>query len=233
MLIKEIISEIVNDLRALGLDDRVSKRYILSKLKDNAALFIKRENDLYRLFNYQDIWTTIDCLEMEQSNQIECCCISIDRCKSFMRSKHKLPTIYTYKGGPLIREVMSIDGTFTYQGTTPLGYKRILDREFKDKSLRYYWFENEHLVIPDSEVNVVRLTAYFRDVSKLSSINSCNEDENNKCINPLEEEFQCPSHLLSTVKTETINNLFHYYKRNVLDTNPNNDLNMKQGKQNQ
>lgn len=225
----EIVSEIINDLRSLNLDDHISKRYVLAKLQDNAALFIKRENELLRLYNYQDIWTTVSCIEMEPADVVECCCIRIEKCKFMMKSTLPLPDIYSYKGGPLIQEVLSMDGSQEYRLTTPRGYKRILDREFIDKNVKYFWIENDHIIIPDSRVKLVSLTAFFRNVSEAKQLNSCDDSGDNNCIRPLDEEFLCPAHLLSIVKESTITNLFNFYKRNQIDTLPDDDNNKKVG----
>lgn len=221
----EIISEIINDLRALQVDDRISSRYVLSKLRDKAALYIKRENDLFRLFDQQEIWTTIDCIEMVPADIVQCCDIQIEKCKFFMRSKYKIPDIYSYRNGSVIREVMSMDGSKNFLPTTPIKYKAILDREFLDKRLKYFWFENGYLIIPDSQVQSIRLTGYFQDISKAKEL-GCNPRPI-KCSNPLDEEFQCPSHLRAIVKQDTITDLFNFYGRKVKDENANDDLNKK------
>lgn len=52
---RDIISEISESIRAKTPDDRVSNRYILSKLINKTSFYIKRENDLFRLFDYDNI----------------------------------------------------------------------------------------------------------------------------------------------------------------------------------
>lgn len=217
MKVREIVSEIIGDLRGHSIDDRISQRYILSKLKDVAALYIKRENDQFRLFNQQDIWTTVDCIEMEEFDKAKCCDIQIDKCQFMMRSIEELPEIFSYKGGPVIRELISIDGSTSFSPTTPLGYMNIIDREFRDKRLKYFWIENKRLIIPDTNIKKVRITAYFRDPYEAKQIGCMPVDITKECMSALDEEFQCPTHLLSTVKEHTLNILMNSYKRVVPD----------------
>jgi len=223
---RAIISEITNDIKAYNIDDRVSQRYILNKLRDIAALYIKRENDVFRLYNQQDIWYTINCLEMEPADITKCCDIRIDNCKFLMRSVDELPEIFTYKGGAIIREVMSMDGSKNFLFTTPTAYRDITNREFIDKRLKYFWIENNHIIIPDSQVKSIKITAFWRDISKAKQLGCTNKDENT-CISPLDEEFQCPVHLLSTVKEQCLNQLLNGFKRVVPDEWGNSDNNMK------
>lgn len=217
MTVREITSELSHDIRAHSGDDRISPRYILSKLKDIAALLIKRENDQFRLFNQQDIWTTIDCLELQEFDKAKCCDIQIDKCRFMMRSVEELPEIFSYRAGPVIREVMSIDGSVNFLPTTPTGYKAILDREFRDKRLKYFWLENRRIVIPDSQVKKIKVTAYFRDHYEAKQVGCTETFTSNNCQSALDEEFQCPVHLLSTVKQECLNILLNSYKRVVPD----------------
>lgn len=228
---KEIVSEIINDLRALNIDDRVSSRYILSKLNSYVALYIKRENDQMRLFNFDNIWTTIECIRLEQSTNVECCEISIPRCSNWAKSRHKLPELFITKFGPAIRSVATVRRDLVFQKTTPRDYAKVLRRRYVNKEKRYYWLENNHLVIPDSEIELVTIEAYFRDNGIARLMSECDpgdcDNKKSSCYNPLEEEWICPSHLQSQVKQDTVSNLFSFYKRNIVDEIPNLDTNQK------
>jgi hypothetical protein len=215
---KEAISEVINDLKALRVDDRISERYVLSKLKHYNSLFLKRENDQLRLFWYDNIWLTVECIDMEEVPYSECADIRIPNVNQFVRSKNKVADIYSYKNGPLVRELMSLDEGNLYHITTPREYANILKREFPGTK-RYFWFRNGHLVIPKFSVKQVSITAVFKDPEKARAMSSCTD----KCMEPLEEEFPCPEHLYEVVKQETIKDLFTYYKRTIPDTTPNLD----------
>lgn len=219
---REVISEIINDVRALGVDDRISERYVLSKLRTQLGLFLKREGDQLRLPYYDHIWTTIPCLEMETVDVQECLGITNSKITSVTRSKLSLPEIYSYKNGPIIKEVMSIDEGNVYQPSSPIDFNKIIKRDFVG-NLRYYWFRNGHLLIPNGP-DVVHFTACFVQQSAATALCSCNPTA---CVDIMEDEFPCPAHLLSTVKQETIKDIFSFYKRNVLDEVNDSDTNTK------
>lgn len=224
---RQIISDIVNDLRAVNLDDRVSKKYILTKLRDFAALFIKRDAELRRLLNISDIWVEVQCVELEQRPLVECCEIDIPNCTMVMRSIKKIPETFetTYKE---LLEVHNPIYAKEFKQITPKEYKNIKSREFQDKRMKYYWISNGYLIIPDSLVEIVTLRGAFINPAEAKKLNSCDsgEDENG-CVSVLDQMFVCPDYLLPVVKQEVLKDLFNFYKRNVLDETPNINTNIK------
>lgn len=223
---RQIISDITNDLRALNLDDRVSKRYIHNKLRDFAALFIKRDADLRRLFNISDLWTEVQCVEMCPSSLVECCDIDIPNCTVIMKSKHKIPETYEtfYKE---ILEVYNPVFAKEFKQITPKEYKDIKLREFQDKRIKYFWLSNGYLIIPDTMIDVVVLRGAFINPADAKKLNSCGDNDSSSCVGILDQPFVCPDYLLAVVKQETLKDLFNFYKRNVLDEKPNINTNLK------
>lgn len=216
---REVISEVVNDLRALGVDDHVSLRYILAKLQGYTAIFVKREADLRRLYRSSDIWTTIECFKLRPAVVSECCNITIPFCNSLMKSVEKLPETYSTNFGNVIREVSSINNTVLFEQVTPRQYQAIKLRPFHSKKKKYYWIENGYLVVPDSDVELVKVTGYFKDPDAAKRASACSEQEDS-CNSPLDEKFTCPEYLLQVVKQETIKDLFNFYKRVIPDQAP-------------
>ncbi len=254
---REIISEVVGDLRALQVDDYISERYVLSKLKNVNALLLKRENDQFRLYDDNNVWFPIECLEMEELDPKA----YPDGCKgsnvfnkiyNYTRSKYGIPQLYSSKIGPLIREIQTLDDAGTYQPTTPTEYARIVNREFQNPNIRYYWFDGmQRLVIPNSATRMVTMVASFREPWKAMLIDACKNNSMTVvstvpngdvcattsvstatvptlCPEPLDDPFLCPTHLVSTVKEMATKDLFDFYKRDITDPVPDNDNNSKQ-----
>jgi len=228
---KEIVSEIINDLRALNIDDRISSRYVLSKLRGFLALYIKRENDQRKLYDYDTLWLTVPCVEMEPANDIECCGVVIPKCKTWMRSKKAIPEIYITGQGPAIQQLQSARGDIVFIKSTLKDYLKASARRWQNKENKYFWIENNHLVVPDSEIELVTLVAYFKDKKAGKELSGCPEtdcgEKDPKCNLPMDEDFDCPDYLLAQVKQDTITNLFNFYKRNIVDDVPNLSTNQK------
>lgn len=227
---KQFVSEVVNDLRALNIDDRISSRYILSKARGFVELYIKRENDQRRLYDYDNIWLTVPCVEMVPSNDVECCGIVIPKCRNWMKSKEPIPELYLTVFGPCVRDVRSIRGDIEFYKSTPRDFEKAMKRRYIDHSVKYYWLENGHLVTPDTENSLVDITGFWKDRKKAKALSSCPQGcdpEDVICNMPMDEEFDCPGYLEAQVKQDTVANLFNFYKRNVVDDIPNLSTNQK------
>lgn len=222
---RQIISDIITDLRAANLDDKVSKRFILNKLRAYAKTFIRQDAESRRLLNITDLWTDVSCVEMCEAPLVDCCNEDIPDCTTVMRSKHKIPPTYETSYGELL-EVFNPTYAKEFRQTTPKAYKNIKLREFRDKRIKYYWLSNGYLIIPDSMVRTVTLRGVFEDPAAAKKLDSC-YSENNPCISLLDQPFVCPDYLESVIKQATLQDLFGYYKRVTTDESPNLNNNLK------
>lgn len=224
---RQIISDITNDLRALDLDDRVSKKYILSKLRSYASLFIKRDADTRRLLNIAEIWTNIPCVELCEAPLVDCCDIDIPQCKTVMKSRKKIPELLQTLYKELI-QVFNPIYSKEFVATTPQQYKNIISREFVDQRIKYYWLSNGYLIVPDAMVSTVTIRGVFLNPSEALKLNSClSVDDASNCVGILDQPFTCPDYLISVVKQETLKDLFNFYKRITVDEEPNLNTNQK------
>lgn len=223
---RQIISDIVGDLRAVNLDDKVSKRYIHHKLLDFTALMIKRDTDNRRVLNISDIWLDVPCVEFEQVPLATVSNEDIPNCITVSRSKKKVPeTMETF-----YKELLEVHNPFyakEFRQITPKQYKDIKLREFQDKRIKYFWLQNGHIIIPDSLIAEATVRGVFINTAEAKKLSACNTV---KCISLLDERFICPDYLVPVVKQEVLKDLFNFYKRNILDEDPNLDTNDKQDK---
>lgn len=221
--VNDVISDVRNDLNAVNLDDYIPARYIHNKLLDNAKLFIKRDSDERKLQLYPSIWVTIDSFEMEESSLIGCSDISIPNCTRVMKSRLKLPDIYTTRYGYLMN-ISSIDFNTQFTQVTPREYALNKSRRYQNPKIKYFWIYNGYLIIPDSLVQTVTLRAIFTNKAHGLRIDSCSKDS---CIRMLSQEFTAPPHLLKDIKAATVQELAGIKKRIVPDEFPNLDSNEK------
>lgn len=226
---RQIISDIITDLRAANLDDKVSKRFILNKLRAYAKTFIKQDAESRRLLNLTDLWTDVACVEMCEYPLVDCCNEDIPDCTTVMRSKKKIPVTYETAYGELL-EVHNPIYAKEFRKKTPKEYKDIKLREFQDKRYKYYWMSNGYLIIPDSMVQSVRLRGVFEDPAAALKLDSCSTDRES-CPRLLDQPFICPDYLESVIKQETLKDLFGFYKRVTTDENPNLNNNIKVNEQ--
>lgn len=221
---RQIISDVINDLRAVDLDDKVSKRYILNKLRGYAALFIKRDAELRRLFGLAELWIEVPCVELCEAPIVDCCDVDIPGCTTVMRSVKEIPKTYQTMYREML-QVFNVQYAKEFRQITPQEYKNIIVREFQDPRIVYFWLQNKRLIIPNSLVTIVTLRGVFLNPSDAKKLNSCSEDD--KCASVLDEPFICPDYLVAVVKQETLKDLFSFYKRSVVDEEPNLNTNFK------
>jgi hypothetical protein len=225
---RQVISDIIGDLRAINLDDKVSKRYIHHKLLDYTALLIKRDADARRVVNISDIWLEVQCVEFEQVPLVDCCDVDVPNCTTVARSCKKIPeTMETFYKELL--EVHNLTYAKEFRQITPKEYKNIKLRPFQDKRIKYFWFSNGHIVIPDCLIESATIRGVFINTAEAKKLSSCYE-QSSKCVGILDERFVCPDYLVPAVKQQVLQDLFNFYKRSILDEDPNLDTNDKQDK---
>jgi len=229
MIIRELISEIRNSLRSVDVDNWVPGKFIYSKAIGITSLFIKREADDKRLFRYTELWTPIDCLEMEEQDLIQCCNVSIPNCKKVMVSVETLPKMFSTRFGYLLN-VTSVDYDRDYTPNTPQSFKYTQSREFNDPNKRYFWFERGKLVIPiisKTQAGPERVTVrgIFINKAEALKLNSCEKETG--CIRFMDQEFVAPEHLLQDIKNATVLDILKTNRQIVPDENTELNANRK------
>ena len=198
--VREMISDVRQDLNSVNLDQWIPAKYIHRKLIDVAGLFIKREADNMRLQAYPDMWVTVDNVVMEKSELVGASDILVPNCTTIMKSVQKLPRIFTTRFG-YVANISSIDYSGNYVQTTPRDYSYKVQRKYQNPTQRYWWIYNDHLVIPNSFVQSVTLRALFANKRDGLRLNGC---DNLDCIRMLDLEFPAPGHLLDDIKSQTV-----------------------------
>lgn len=230
--IRQALSEVTNDLRALNIDDWVPPKYVYYKLVGFNARFIKMEADKKKLARSQDMWLSIPCLEMRKAAITECCEVDGILCKDLMKSVKPIPDTYTGSNGDLYRDVAAVDFHKFYTITTVKNWNNIQKREMTDDRIGYAFIYDKHLFIPNSSVEIVSLVGAFINPTDVDALNNtakccdCNP-EDIPCKRFLDYIFNCPEYLWEVVKQETVKDLFSFYKRTIPDENPNLDNNDK------
>lgn len=193
----EIVSRVQNTLNSVSKDNRIPPRYILQTLRDSATFFISQKMGDRTLYKDTNPYTTISCFEMESFDLIKCDIVEFRRCKSLMRSKHKLPKLIDGKYGHSIKEVTSIDDEFEFEPITLAQYRRNKDRQKGD--IKYFYVKDDYLYLPDSEVESVNLyliTLHTEDIV------TCEKDTS--CTSLWDLEFNAPDKLIEPIIAQTV-----------------------------
>lgn len=225
---REFVSEIKGDLRAHNIDQRVSPRFILAKADDYVKDII-HQRKLTSLLWDSSFVTPLDCFEMERIEKIKCPIFEFRTCDKIMRSKKKLPEVMITSMGDTIISVTNavndaqhhIDYQRLYKPTDYASQKK---REFGGVTAYYYVLDG-YLWLLGTTNRLVNIVAVFNDENEVNEASECTECD--ECAPALDSKFVCPEKYRARVKRLVLEDLFSFYKRNIVDENPDLDENQK------
>lgn len=215
---RKLVSDVRSMHKLLSTDSLITDRAIVSEIKNNAFLLIKRETNLRKLWATDTVFTTIPCLEMVEVPISECC-EYVDPC-TVARTKFKLPKISEGNYQYLIQGVYSINA-MSGKGTklkeiTVNRYVNLLKLPIIKKE-SYYWISNGYLYVSNPLLKAIRLIALFEeDVPNEIMYPDCecgSPDYTNEqlCMNPLDKESPVPGYLEKQVLELTSQKLLSTY----------------------
>jgi len=231
MQTRQFISDIQTSIRAISSDAYIPPRFVYYEAQNIISDFLKKDNDAKKkLARLSDGWSEIDCIELEEVPVIECADVDVRLCDKMMKSKFKLPEVYSFSYGNIINHVASINFSYFFDPVNPRQWNNIQKRQYKDKNKYYYFILNNYLYVPvpkgnDLPVEIVRVKAYFMDqfkVEEYKTLKDCKDCKHpDNCKSPLDYEIVIPSYLISDVKKELINRLASVYLKINPDNYPN------------
>lgn len=220
---RQFVSEIRSLNKLLSSDALINDRSILREGKTVASLLIKQQTDKRKLFQSPNLFTNIECLEMEEVSLSECCEFTSD--VKIARSKEKLPTIGEGLFGLLVQSAASVDGLQKFNESTPMRYANILKLKLPVTKV-FFWFYNDYLYVTNPRTKTIRLSAFFEDeVPNDILFPDCDcsaTKDADPCMSDLDKEFRCAPHLMEAVKSMTHKKLLEIYFNVPMDRTTNN-----------
>lgn len=223
----EFVARVVNGLKALSKDGRISKRFILSTGKTKSRFLLSQKLDEMTLFREEGIITHVPCLPMKSIDVKYCDIFEFKLCNNLMRSEEELPEGLFGKNGSGIISVMNVDSSETYTYINPRQFSAISKRKYTIKDTRFFYTRNGYLYLPNSNTELVDLELITLDRDEAMRMSTCKDNKTEKCTNVWDTEFICPDRFLDLVVKDTINELASVWRTSVVDTNPNMDENQK------
>lgn len=207
MTIREAISRIKNTLKSIKRDERISNQYVYSVLNSVAQLLIKQDSKNKKLFQNLTNLTIYECVKLEDVDLNNCSGIIVNSCNSIKQSSLKFPSpYYSFTNKPLIY-ISGIDDSEEMIATSPFEYAQYKKGEFKGKK-KYYWFENNKIIVPDSELEFIKVRGYFQE-----------DMEYEKTF--LDQTFNIPEYLQKDLFKLALEEIFTFNKRINSDDNTN------------
>jgi len=200
----EITSRVINTLKALSKDMRLSRRYVLKTLQNKASFLISQKLNDKSLYRESNLFTTLDCFELKKQDVYKCSILEFRSCKKLMKSKKKLPDLIFSKYGSSILEITSIDGEHIFKPITTSQYRINKKRKTDELKQDFYYIKDGYLYLPDSDVEIVSIVLLTLDLYEKEQCSECSDD---KCKSVWEHEFIIPDKLSEVVISETLKEL--------------------------
>jgi hypothetical protein len=218
----EFTSRVLNGLNSLSKDDRISRRYILHVGKQKSTFYISQKLNDRSLFREDNLYTTLDCFELERIESVKCDIIEFRKCNSIMKSKKKLPKLIYSRYGNTLKEVTTVDDVKEFKPTTPSQYRRDKARVSGTDYINYY-VKDGYLYLLDTEIQIVNLYLLTVDLDQIDDASACSEPG---CKSLWEYDFVVPDKLEELIIAETVKEV-SMKKQVALDENPNLNNNEK------
>ena len=215
---RELIYQIKNLIKERYSDSRVTNKFVYSILSKMAKLLIKRESDGLKLLKFQNLYQSLNCVDVIEAPLIDPCCGIKSFC-SVWRTKDKLPEMYEDSMGVIIYDVLSIDSSFPYEFRTAESVRRKLENPWVkkyNKNTTYSFYDNGYLYFTKRIVKVKVKAMFIRDISRF---NTCEKQP--PCIKFLDELFYIPDYLEQGLISMTLEEFAKIYKAIPDDMNSN------------
>lgn len=219
---REAISMQRGNLRQANADSDFTNMFLYSKMKEHAKWLIPREYKSGKISTSKSLFQTVSCMPTVRVSKIdEKCPIKIEGLDIY-RTEFRLPAIWDWDKGPIIRRVMSID-SFT-------NFKLISSSDWQDKENnpylkrskeKYCFYEDGYLWFPKEHPKRVNIDAYFID--DVSDLEFCNCDTVPPCKRFLDTPFRIPSWIQAELMDKVTNQILRGTMQVQPDTNINKD----------
>lgn len=181
MTIAELIAGARSSVKQLFDDNLLSDRFIYSRAKIVTSKLVKREINLRRLSNSDNIFTPIECLDLVKVKYTEC---GITCEGDVRRSKNKLPKLEEGLYSYIIQGVYNIDNSEEIEPTTVREQINLMKLKYKPNK-QYYIIKDGYLYILDRFIEGVNIYLYILDPLDLQD----------SCDSAYEAEFKIPGYL--------------------------------------
>lgn len=214
----EFVSLISGILKSNNKDNRIPRRLILKTGQDVVTFLVAQKLMDRTITSETSLYTTIPCFEFERIESKKCPSIEFRMCKILMRSKNPLPKLIFSRLGASIRDIVSLDGEFTFNFVDEAQYRRNKKRQHQIKDqISIYLGTDNHLYIPDREILSLDLTVLTLDTVVAEEVSACKDKG---CKSNWDYIFIYPDRLLETVKDLTLQRL-GIVRQTQADNNPN------------
>lgn len=221
----QAVSRVLNEIRALQKDEAYNRRTILAMLEDKIKFLLSQKLGERGLYRESELYSHLRCFELEPDDIISCPLIEFRRCRTLMKSKHKLPELVDSKYFNNILSVTAIDGISLFQPISARDYINLQKRKYAKITRPVYIVSDGYLYIPDMDVEAVNLTLLTLRVEEIAEKSECSKED--CCKSYWDYPLINSDKLTESAIKDTIQECLSTFRSIPIDENPNKDSNIK------
>jgi hypothetical protein len=224
---RQAISLFRVSLREANADSTFTNRFLYSKLVEHAKWMIPREYKAGKISQSKSLYQIIPCMPTVRVSKIdEKCPIKIEGLDIY-RTEQRLPNIWDWDKGPIIRRITSIDSYTNFKLISASDWQDKENNPWLKKSKeKYVFYEDGYLWFPKEHPKRVNIEAYF--VDDVDDIEFCNCESKPPCKRYLDTPFRIPQWILAEMLDKATTQIVGKTMQIPADTNINKNTNVRQ-----
>lgn len=217
---RQVIDSLRNKLRERNADSNYSNQFLYQTLIEQAKWLIKREINSGRIYKNVAFFQMLQCQNVIETSLVDPCCPVKTNCKIY-RTECKLPDFWIDEDGPILKNVTSVDGSTSFEMTTPTTWEDIkIDPYQKKSKQKYAFYSDGYIWFPEHNPHKINILGFWTD--DISDRNGCTEDK--PCLRYLDTRFLIPDWLEAEMIAKALELLAGVSKRlpedEQIDKNP-------------
>lgn len=199
-LIKEYVAQVRTLIKQYTDDSLYPTSFIYSLLNNHRSFLIKRDADRNSTNLTQNF--QLVCVTLEQSDFYDCDCIPANDCK-VQKSICSIPRILSVRGRDLIRVYTPNNTMIEY-----IPASKLKGRKYIGLNTPYWTWSGNHIVLINSQLDVVIIEAVFEDPTQLDNFCGCGDNDQAPCYDASSDDFPIDSHLVTPMIDMTVRQIY-------------------------
>jgi hypothetical protein len=206
---RQAIDSLRDKLRERNADSNYSNQMLYRALMEQARWLIKREISAGRIYKNTFFFQLLKCQKVIEVPSVDPCCPVKTNCKIY-RTECKIPDIWIDNDGPIIKGILSVDGSTDFWLTSPTTWmNKKLDPYQQKSKQRYSFYSDGYIWFPEHNPHFVNILGFWED--DVTKFDGCSPNE--ECVRFLDTKLMVPDWLEAEMMAKALQQLAGISKR--------------------
>jgi hypothetical protein len=205
---REAINLFRKELQERNADSEYTNKDLYANLLSQAKWLIKREVSAGRIYRNTGFFQTLRAMDVIEVSTIPAHLSIPTNCRIY-RTRDKLPEMWMDNDGPVVKRVTSLDGSTSFQITTPTAWEDISKDPYeKYSSTKYTFFSDGYFWFPKDNPHKANFEIFPVDDIILMKPTCKDCDDDSECIRFLDTKFLIPDWIEAEMYSKALQALF-------------------------